>query len=82
MKNQTALDWYWDKIKSYFEHDGELFETAAFTFTIAKEKEKEQHGETWDAALDAGQSRAWNVMRAYDDFDEYYNQTYKGGDNE
>jgi len=39
---QTAVEWYWDKIKSHFEHDGDLFETATFTFAIAKEKEKEQ----------------------------------------
>ena len=39
---QTAVDWYFDKIKSHFEHDGDLFETACFTYAIAKEKEKEQ----------------------------------------
>jgi hypothetical protein len=39
--------------------------------------EKEQHGETWDAALKAGEDRAWNVMRAYDDFDEYWNKLNK-----
>ena len=39
---QTAVEWYWDKIKSHFEHDGDLFETATFTFAIAKEKEQEQ----------------------------------------
>jgi hypothetical protein len=42
MNKQTALDWYWDKIKSHFEHDGDLFETALITFSIAKKKEKEQ----------------------------------------
>ena len=30
----------------------------------AKEMHKQELGKTWDAALDAGQSRAWNVMRA------------------
>lgn len=39
---ETALDWYFDKIKSHFEHDGDLFEAACFTFAIAKQKEKEQ----------------------------------------
>lgn len=43
----------------------------------AKEMHKAEHGKTWDSALDAGQNRAWNVMRAYSDFDEYYNETYK-----
>ena len=42
-----------------------------------KEMHKIELGKTWDAALDAGQNRAWNVMRAYSDFDEYYNETYK-----
>jgi len=37
----TAVEWFWDKIKSHFEHDGDLFETATFTFSIAKEKERE-----------------------------------------
>lgn len=41
MKEQTALEWFWDKMKSHFEHDGDLLETATFTFAIAKEKEKE-----------------------------------------
>ena len=45
MSKQTALDWYWDKIKSHFEHDGDLFETASFTFAIAKKKEREQRME-------------------------------------
>ena len=42
MTKETALDWYFDKIKSHFEHDGDLFESACFTFAIAKQKEKEQ----------------------------------------
>lgn len=42
VKKQTALDWYWDKIKSHFQHDGDLFETACFTFAIAKQKEEHQ----------------------------------------
>lgn len=40
-------------------------------------KEKEQHGETWDSALKAGEDRAWNVMRAYSDFDEYWDKLNK-----
>ena len=46
-KKQTAVDWYFDKIKSHFEHDGDLFETACFTYAIAKEKEKEQTMNDW-----------------------------------
>jgi hypothetical protein len=43
----------------------------------AKEMEKQQHGQTWDSALKAGEDRAWNVMRAYSDFDDYYEKTYE-----
>ena len=39
---KTALDWFYDKIKSHFEHDGDLLETLNFTLAIAKEKEREQ----------------------------------------
>lgn len=38
--------------------------------------EKEQMMKTWTKAIDQTQERAWNVVRAYDDFDDYYNETY------
>lgn len=38
----TAVDWYFDKIKSHFEHDGELFESAVWTYEQAKQMEEEQ----------------------------------------
>jgi hypothetical protein len=39
MKEKTAVEWFYDKIKSHFEHDGDLLETLIFTMVIAKEKE-------------------------------------------
>lgn len=75
-KKQTAVEWFFDKIKSYFEHDGELFETASFTYAVAKEKEKEQHGVTWDSAIDQNEKRGFNSIRTYDDFEQYYTETY------
>jgi hypothetical protein len=42
MKNKTAVDWFYYKIKSYFEHDGDLLEVLDFTYAIAKDKEKEK----------------------------------------
>lgn len=41
-KKQTAVEWFYDKIKSHFEHDGDLLETLTFTMAIAKQKEREQ----------------------------------------
>ena len=39
-KDQTPVEWFFDKIKSHFEHDGDLFEALTFTYAIAKEKER------------------------------------------
>ena len=79
MKKQTAVEWYFDKIKSHFEHDGDLYEVACMTYELAKERENEQMMKTWTKAIDQTQERAWNVVRAYDDFDDYYNDQYGGG---
>lgn len=71
MSKQTALDWYWEKIKSHFEHDGDLLETATFTLAIAKQKEREQIMNAW----------AYGVLSQGDKTAEhYYNETYKGGE--
>jgi len=58
----TAVDWYFDKIKSHFEHDCDLFETACFTYAIAKQKEKEQIIEATYASRRTGE--------------DYYKETY------
>ena len=66
-KKQTAVEWYWDKIKSHFEHDGDLFETATFTFAIAKEKEKQQIIDT---------ARYYFHEHGKLTPEKYYNETY------
>jgi len=43
---------------------------------IAKEMNRIEHGKTWDAALDNYEVRAGNYMRAYEDFDDYYQENY------
>jgi hypothetical protein len=42
MAKKTAVEWFYNKIKSHFEHDGDLLETLTFTMAIAKKKEREQ----------------------------------------
>jgi hypothetical protein len=44
----------------------------------AKEMEKEQHATTWDKSMDNLDARGGNIVRAWVDFDEYYNETYGG----
>lgn len=40
-KQTTAVDYFFDKIKSHFEHDGDLLESVTFLYAICKEKERE-----------------------------------------
>ena len=49
MKNKTAVEWFYDKIKSHFEHDGDLLETLTFTMAIAKQKEREKIINAYDS---------------------------------
>ena len=46
-------------------------------FVVAKEMDKQQHGQTWDAAIKAHDDRGHVHARSLVDFDEYYNETYK-----
>jgi hypothetical protein len=47
-------------------------------FEKAKEMQKQQHGKTWDDAMENMKARGGNDMRAYTDFDDYYVETYGG----
>jgi hypothetical protein len=61
MNKQTAVEWYFDKMKSHFEHDGDLYEVACMTYQIAKEKEKEQllsFAKLYDDDLSEGKIRS------------------------
>ena len=70
MENKTAVDWYFDKIKSHFEHDGDLFETHLFTYALAKRKEEEQHYNSFKAGQDS-------MEEGGKDFEQYFEQTFK-----
>jgi hypothetical protein len=70
---KTAVEWLEEKLSKYCI----LTISVKADLKKAKEMEKEQHGKTWDTALDKYEVRAGNYMRAYEDFDEYYNQTFK-----
>jgi len=71
MNKQTAVEWYFDKIKSHFEHDGDLYEVACMTYAIAKEKEKKQllsFAKLYDDDLSEGKIRSR---------EDLYKETYK-----
>lgn len=68
--NKTAVDWYFDKIKSHFEHDGDLFETHLFTYSLAKLMEEQQHYISFKAGQDSMEEGGKN-------FEQYFEQTFK-----
>jgi hypothetical protein len=45
MVEETAVEWFYDKIKSHFEHDGDLLESIIFTMIVAKQKERDQQND-------------------------------------
>jgi hypothetical protein len=50
---------------------------AAIEFAVNRlELEKQQHGQTWDAAIKAHDERGGVHARSIVDFDEYYNETF------
>lgn len=81
---QTAVEWLGKELEDY--GDSQFckikWETLDLLIEQAKEMEKEQHGMTWDKSMDNLDVRGGNIVRAWDDFDEYYNKTYKQHDNE
>ena len=74
-KKQTAVDWYFEKIKSHFEHDGDLLETLTFTMAIAKQIEKEQIEDAFNNVFWFEHDDQINERIST----QYYNATYKGG---
>jgi hypothetical protein len=78
MSKQTAVEWLEDQIFASTKFiDIDLFQA----IEQAKAMEKEQHGNTWDAAIQAHEDRGHVLARSYCDFDDYFNETY-GGDND
>ena len=67
---QTAVEWLYDKIKSRFEHDRDLFESFMTTISIAKLKEREQ-------IIEAAADHCYPTAQiALNDAEIYYEQHY------
>jgi hypothetical protein len=69
-KQQTAVKWLAENTP--------LGESIFFQDKIqqAQAMHREEQGKTWDAAMDNFKARGENYVRAYGDFDDYYNETY------
>ena len=71
---QSSVEWLISKQKH-----NQLFDIE--TIEQAKAMHNKEHGNTWDASMNNFEVRGMNIVRAWEDFDEYYNETY-GGNNE
>jgi hypothetical protein len=63
----TAVEWLYNNLKSYFEHDGDLLEVVQFSFEQSKAQEKEQIMNSWVSGVTSDGN-----MTA----EKYYNKTY------
>ena len=77
MKQITAVQWLIDNLEK-FESCKDISWRCYVEIHEALRMEREQHAKTWDAALDKYEVRAGNYMRAYEDFDDYYEQFKQG----
>jgi hypothetical protein len=68
----TSIEWLRNELWEQFN-----FSFSDNIFEQSKEMHKAEHGKTWDSALDKYEVRAGNYMRAYEDFDDYYEETFK-----
>jgi hypothetical protein len=85
-KQQSAVEFYLDKVfdiigddildKLSIEQINKIHDLSL----QAKEMEKQQHATTWDKSMDNLDARGGNIVRAWVDFDDYYNETYGGGE--
>ena len=69
-KKETAVEWLLEQY-SFGNYGYEIGEQA-------KQLERHQHGDTWDAAIQAHEDRGHVLARSNCDFDDYFNETYGG----
>ena len=74
MKQQTAVEWLYNNLKSLFEHDGDLLEVVQFSFDQAKQMEKQQIIDAFGIGCQVESTR----LIGYQDMaEQYYKETYK-----
>jgi hypothetical protein len=77
---QTAVEWLAEQFDSIVELYPSQFEKINNAIEQAKQLERNQHGDTWDAAIQAHEDRGHVLARSICDFDDYFNETF-GGEN-
>ena len=77
-KQSSSIDFFWNQLPEIlpFTVDTETAVKLWEAFEQAKAMHKEEHGQTWDKSMENFEARRRNEMRAYTDFDDYYNETF------
>ena len=69
---QSSVDWFLDELIK----EGYIKRLPVTQLQQAQAMHKEEHGQTWDKSMENFEARGRNEMRAWVDFDEYYNETF------
>lgn len=72
----SAVQWLVNQLEKYEDY-AKISYKCLGEIEVALEMEKDEHGKTWDAAIDKYEARARNYTRAWEDFDEYYEERFK-----
>jgi hypothetical protein len=75
---QTAVELLAEQFDSIVELYPSQFEKINNAIEQAKQLERNQHGDTWDAAIQAHEDRGYVLARSICDFDDYFNETFGG----
>jgi hypothetical protein len=73
MAQQTSVEWLFSQIPFEWSSSKAAFQA----LQQAKEMDKQQHGQTWDAAIAAHDNRGHVHARSLVDFDEWYDKKFK-----
>ena len=73
-KQQTAVDWLYNNLKSHFEHDGDLLEVVHFSLEQAKAMEKEQIMDAFGVGCQVESTRLIGYQGMAE---QYYYETYE-----
>jgi len=74
-KKETAVDLFFEKIKSHFDNDGDKLESLTFLYFICKQKEKAEMIQVFIAANGYDKSSD-DYDEIYMEAEQYYNETY------
>jgi len=74
---QTAVEWLEQEIRKLnIKVDGAIQDSAIKILEQAKQMEREQHKDTWDAGMSEGIGTTMGSLDYDGEFINYYNETY------